>query len=300
MARATSVMGSGTNEKLVSVQHLDGGRTALIRLGEGQPLHKLLPDLDEAVEQCLAQGEVQIIMDMRNIEFPTTSFIAFLISATARARRHQGDLKLIHLAASARNNLVTFSPLTYLSVERDEGDALDEFRDERIEPEEPPAEVSEDIAEFPEIERLSRRLEVPEERGYHFRTQSVPANLYEICDFVTEHARRAGMNEREIGKTKIAVYEACLNVIEHAYHSNPNEWIDLWVDYDEVRFTIVIKDTGTGFELRERKEYDVHEAMDHRRTGGFGLYIIQRSMDYLDYTPDPVRGNRLTMIKNLR
>jgi anti-sigma regulatory factor (Ser/Thr protein kinase) len=27
------------------------------------------------------------------------------------------------------------------------------------------------------------------------------------------------MSEKEIGKIKIAVYEACLNVIEHAYHS---------------------------------------------------------------------------------
>jgi anti-sigma regulatory factor (Ser/Thr protein kinase)/anti-anti-sigma regulatory factor len=294
-------MNKEINQQLVSVEHPDGShRTALIRLREGLSLHKILPDLEATVDECMARGNVQLILDLKNVQYPTTSFIAFLISATARARRQNGDLKLINVAASARNNLVTFSPLTYLSVEKDEAGALDQFDDGTVS-EEAPAVIADDIAEFPEIERLTAALEsIPEEQGYHFRAQSAPANLYSICDFVTEHARRAGMQEREIGKTKIAVYEACLNVIEHAYHSNPNEWIDVWVDYDDVRFTIVIKDTGTGFDLRERKDYDVEEAMDHRRTGGFGLYIIQRSMDHLEYTTDPVQGNRLTMVKNLR
>jgi len=223
-----------------------------------------------------------------------------LIAATARARRQNGDLKLIHVATSARNNLVTFSPLTYLTVENDEEKVRDLLGEPAAHDDEP-EEVVEDIAEFPEVAQLAATVESgPAIRGHHFRARSIPANLYRICDFVTDHARRAGMIEREVGKTKIAVYEACLNVIEHAYHSNPNEWIDLWVDYDDARFTIVIRDTGTGFELPDGREYDVHEAMDHRRTGGFGLFIIQRSMDHLEYSADPVQGNRLTMVKNLR
>jgi anti-sigma regulatory factor (Ser/Thr protein kinase) len=38
-------------------------------------------------------------------------------------------------------------------------------------------------------------------------------------------------------------------------------------------------------------------AMDHRQTGGFGLYIIRRSMNEIDYQADRVKGNRLTLTK---
>jgi anti-sigma regulatory factor (Ser/Thr protein kinase) len=45
--------------------------------------------------------------------------------------------------------------------------------------------------------------------------------------------------------------------------------------------------------------YDVHEVMDKRRSGGFGLHIIRRSMDSVEYHPDALEGNRLVMVKKL-
>ena len=46
--------------------------------------------------------------------------------------------------------------------------------------------------------------------------------------------------------------------------------------------------------------YDVQEVMDKRRSGGFGLHIIRRSMDNVEYHPDLVNGNRLIMVKHLK
>ncbi len=134
----------------------------------------------------------------------------------------------------------------------------------------------------------------------HLRVKSVTSNLYAICDFVTNYAERAGFDTKEVGKTKIAVYEACLNVIEHAYHSNPDKWIDVWIEYNTEMFKIIIQDYGIGFDGFSEEKYDVVSAMDERQTGGFGLYIIRRSMDQLDYRPDPRKGNRLTMIKFIK
>lgn len=134
---------------------------------------------------------------------------------------------------------------------------------------------------------------------YHLRTESLTSNLYKICDFVVKHAETAGLKNNEVAKIKIAVYEACLNVIEHAYHSKPDNWIDIHVEYNNKWFKIVIQDYGLSFDKPQPKEYDVEQAVSKRQTGGFGLHIIQRSMDIVDYVADPIQGNKLTLMKKL-
>lgn len=168
-------------------------------------------------------------------------------------------------------------------------------------PEESPALV--DIVDPPVVKEIARKIEEPAPpiaaQEFQIRVESRASNLYQLCDFVTEHATFAGINEKEIGKIKIAVYEACLNVIEHAYHSRPDEWIDLGVCYTPDEFTIIIEDHGLCFEMKPPADYDVHEVMNKRRSGGFGLHIIRRSMDSVEYRPDAVNGNRLIMVKKL-
>jgi serine/threonine-protein kinase RsbW len=160
-----------------------------------------------------------------------------------------------------------------------------------------------DIAEPPLVEEIARKIETSvsaeDEKRFELRVESQAANLYRLCDFVTAHAFAAGVSEKDIAKMKIAVYEACLNVIEHAYHSRADEWIDLHVRYSPAQFMIVIQDYGLGFEMKPPKDYDVQEVIDERRSGGFGLHIIRRAMDSVEYLADTINGNRLIMIKNL-
>jgi anti-sigma regulatory factor (Ser/Thr protein kinase) len=265
-----------------------------------------------AFERLLAEGRRNFIFDLQNIPYPPTSFIAFLVAATLRARNARGDVKLVNVADSARNNLVTFSPLTYLSLEEKESEAEQHLlMDTDGKDEEAGAfyeandheRAGEPLFEPTEISRFGNigiREEAGDVQSHHLRVESIASNLYRLCDFVTDHARLAGMEEKDVGKIKIAVYEACLNVIEHAYHSNPNYWIELTVNYTPDQFAIVIQDRGIPFEMPKFEVYDVEEAMQKRRTGGFGLHIIRRATDEVDYKSDPVNGNRLTMIKKLR
>jgi len=160
-----------------------------------------------------------------------------------------------------------------------------------------------EIAEPPLVEALVQEIEAPaaaeDEKKFSLRVESQATNLYRLCDFVTAHAFAAGVSEKDIAKMKIAVYEACLNVIEHAYHSRADEWIDIHVRYSPAHFMIVIQDYGLGFEMKPSKDYDVQEVMAERRSGGFGLHIIRRAMDSVEYIPDAINGNRLVMIKQL-
>jgi serine/threonine-protein kinase RsbW len=262
-------------------------------------------------DRLLMEGRRNFVFDLQNVPLPSNSFIAFLVSSSLRARNMRGDVKLVNVSNSAKNNLLTFSSLTYLSLAESEEEAehsllmsLDESDADppgkAVARQETPKGRPSDEGDLYARGNIAIREETPDTSLLHLRVESVASNLYRLCDFVTAHARQAGMDEREVGKIKIAVYEACINVIEHAYHSNPNYWIELSVKYDDELFTIIIEDKGVPFEMPKFKEYSVEEAMQNRRTGGFGLHIIRRATDEVEYKSDPATGNRLTMVKRLR
>lgn len=334
---------------------------------------------EDFANKHLAKGYSHFHLDLRHLPFPSTRFIAVLIALTVRARRRHGEVTLSHVTDTARNNFVTFSALSYLTLEPTAESAQIQVPDAPHAPTPAPSQkrttaagakgasahkplpsvapaspsafhphvvdlpaatfgvdgndglspvptasphptgtnlplensilteevtALADIVDPPLVKEITEKIETPvapgDVKSFQIRVESRASNLYQLCDFVTVHAAQAGINEKEIGKIKIAVYEACLNVIEHAYHSRPDEWIEIEVGYSPDKFTIFIVDHGLSFEMKPPTAYDVQEVMDKRRSGGFGLHIIRRSMDNVEYHPDLVNGNRLIMVKHLK
>ena len=87
----------------------------LISFSDGASPRSLIADLADFFSAELAKGLKKWVLDFSNIPFPSTSLIAFVISATFRARSRGGDLKIIHAKDSTRNNFVTFSQISYLT-----------------------------------------------------------------------------------------------------------------------------------------------------------------------------------------
>lgn len=288
-----------------------------IRFESNAPMPELVARLSTYLEMTLSQDKAHYVIDMENVRFPSVKLIALLVTAAQRARLRNGELKLEKISDTAKAKLKAFTAWDYL-VDPPDTSALpvaiaaaipdaaheQESADPLAEIAEPPSLLGLDNDLYPAsgIEFLGdlSALDLSEAQSFTIRVESSVSKLYQLCDFVIEHAKLAGMNVREIGKIRIAVYEACLNVIEHAYHSNPENWINLTVYYNSERFIIVIQDTGLSFQLKTQADYDVQDAVAKRRTGGFGMHIIRRSVDHLEYHPDRVKGNRLIMLKNLR
>ncbi|MDZ7263124.1 MAG: ATP-binding protein [candidate division KSB1 bacterium] len=285
-----------------------------ITLDRGAELPARLDELEKMLRKCFNQNQYQLILNMEHIKLPPARFIVILIEATSQARRMGGDLKLINLSPSVRNNLVTFSPRTYLSITSTEAEARSEFG-ETFDPmveldnggtsstaaatsvtnpqasSDPPSGI---MASGKSLDPSLLAL-----ANDRIRINSKVENLYQICDFVLDRAQRAGFDIRERGKIKVTVYEACLNVIEHAYFSNPDNLIHVAVGYDDERLVIIIQDWGASFQFDPTRPYDVEKAVQDRRTGGFGLHIIRRSVDEIHYLSDAQQGNRLILVKKI-
>jgi serine/threonine-protein kinase RsbW len=116
--------------------------------------------------------------------------------------------------------------------------------------------------------------------------------------FVDEGCRQAGIDADMCFALKLAVDEACSNIIIHGYAGmNPGSIIVEFAPEPE-RAVVRITDFGHPFEPSEVPAPDVHAALEDRPLGGFGLYFIYSTMDDVAYAADEL-GNCLTLTKRL-
>jgi anti-sigma regulatory factor (Ser/Thr protein kinase) len=109
----------------------------------------------------------------------------------------------------------------------------------------------------------------------------------------------SGIDDETVYDLKLAVDEACTNVITHGYAGmNPGSII-LSVEVEPEQVVVEIIDFGTSFEPSEAPMPDIQAALEDRPLGGFGLFFIYQTMDGVDYriTED---GNRLILTKKIQ
>ncbi len=294
--------------------------------------------LEQIVTNLTRVKNVNLVIDMRHLTFPTSSFIAYLIEITSYLRRQGGNVLLTNLSETARMNFMTFSPLSFLKS-IDSGERIeDHIGDHEGNGETPslheedrnPAGNGEDTGEKKNeysvddlvnldindgssptkenanpfsfdiddlVDENPAQIKAPQSE--RIVVHSREDQLYKLTDFVEAMAHRAGFDETEISRIKISVYEAAHNIIEHAYEFDPTKHIQMLVKFDSNEFVITFLDRGKGFDYDPNKDYDAIEAAEEKRTGGFGLHIIKRSMDDVKYEANPRWGNRLMLIKKI-
>ena len=124
-------------------------------------------------------------------------------------------------------------------------------------------------------------------------------SLSDFRKFIKEHcANLPGVNDEILYDVQLAVDEACTNIITHGYqHLNPGSII-LDLEIDPNKLTISLTDFGHSFEPSNAPIPDIHAPLEERKLGGYGLFLIQQTMDEMEYqvTED---GNKMILTKNL-
>jgi serine/threonine-protein kinase RsbW len=129
---------------------------------------------------------------------------------------------------------------------------------------------------------------------------SVPSdtvNLAMIRDFVEVSVRRSTIEEADMEKLKLAVDEACANVIEHAYDNDNTHEITVHVWFDDARIEVDVIDSGSPFDPHSHKSLMLEDLVG--RTGGMGIRIMKMATDELVADTDEHGHNRLRLIKRL-
>jgi serine/threonine-protein kinase RsbW len=137
------------------------------------------------------------------------------------------------------------------------------------------------------------------ERTFQLNVPSSTENLSMIRDFVGSIGVRAGMGPADLTKLELAVDEACANVIEHAYSSEPTHAVTVKATVDDDTVQIDIVDTGRGFDPTKVEQVELEKLIKSRKSGGLGMRLIQSLMDEVQYQIIPGQKNELRMIKHL-
>ena len=103
----------------------------------------------------------------------------------------------------------------------------------------------------------------------------------------------AGMSEKEADEVKLAVDEACANVMKHAYRGKTDKKIVVRFRISEDRFVVIIEDSGIKASPKDIKGRD----LDDIRPGGLGIHLIKRAFDTMSFDGRKKRGNRLRLVR---
>jgi serine/threonine-protein kinase RsbW len=108
------------------------------------------------------------------------------------------------------------------------------------------------------------------------------AQIYEITEPLTEDM-------------KLAVDEACANVIKHAYRGDRTKKIVLKYKITKKSFNVIIEDSG----IKAQTDLIKGRSLDDIRPGGLGIHFIKRVFDVFQFDETKKKGNRLILIKSM-
>ena len=123
-----------------------------------------------------------------------------------------------------------------------------------------------------------------------------PKRLKMVRERVHEAAKQRSMTAKLVSDLVIAVNEACMNIMEHAYKGDCSGEIVLEINDNGDAIEVVLTDFAAPVDLEQ-----IHpRALDDLRPGGLGTFFIREIMDECAYAHlHGDSGNVLRMVKRI-
>ena len=117
----------------------------------------------------------------------------------------------------------------------------------------------------------------------------VGAVVQELCQLLPT------MPATGVYNVQLAVDEAVVNVISHAYGDDPDGRVQMVLETWPDRLVIQIRDWGESFDPASIPEPTLGRLGER----GYGMYLIRRLVDQVIYEQGAAEGNCVTLIKML-
>jgi len=127
----------------------------------------------------------------------------------------------------------------------------------------------------------------------------VPARYDSIRTLASLMGRVAGsarLGEQETFACRLALDEACVNIIEHAYANRSSGEIEVMIQTGPGICTICLTDFGEPYDPQQVAQPRFGGSLEDASPGGLGLYLMRTMMDDVQYVVSPY-GNSLIMVK---
>jgi anti-sigma regulatory factor (Ser/Thr protein kinase) len=129
-------------------------------------------------------------------------------------------------------------------------------------------------------------------------------NLRELMDALQNICSQAELNDELAADFRVAVEEACTNIIHYAYAGQMPGSIELDVSRSDdggvPAVICILRDHGQQFNPLEQPLPDVSLPAEERGIGGLGILLIRQMSDRAVWTYDAKLGNCLTLFKHIK
>lgn len=110
---------------------------------------------------------------------------------------------------------------------------------------------------------------------------------------VSSAANCAGFSMEAIEDIKVAVSEACTNVVQHG--STEENCYEVECRIEEDKLIILVTDLCGGYDIEKYQK----PCMDEPKESGLGIFIIKALMDEVDIVSRLGEGTKIQMVKYL-
>lgn len=151
------------------------------------------------------------------------------------------------------------------------------------------------------LKKSDKEQEAINQYKFNLRIPSNINYLNYVRLFLTGLLREEKITEEITNDIELAVDEALSNIVEHAYNFEKHHTIDLsFYIVPGSCFVITLKDKGNSLDtiLHRLKSGVMDDAIPIHQERGRGFYIINKTMDKIDYQTVANFGNELTMVKH--
>jgi sigma-B regulation protein RsbU (phosphoserine phosphatase) len=155
-------------------------------------------------------------------------------------------------------------------------------------------------SQYDDITMIALRRNQPQEAETHeFERPALLEHLPALRGFIEQAANNMRLPDEACFAFKLAVDEACANVIQHGYAGTESGPIRLRLERTPAGARLTISDWGQPFAPGQAAVPDVKAGWEERPIGGLGLYFIEELMDAVRYNSHPHEGNRLILEKSI-
>ena len=138
------------------------------------------------------------------------------------------------------------------------------------------------------------------ERLGELRISAEIENVRTVSFFLHGIAQRLQLTEKSLFDVELAIEEAVVNIIQHAYQADLIGDIVIQVACTDSHLQVILTDWGDAFKLDEPSPYNLSDPIDKRATGGMGLHLISKLMNSVERTSSPLgEPNTLILTKQI-
>jgi len=137
---------------------------------------------------------------------------------------------------------------------------------------------------------------MPESPVLALRFPSDPKKLRMVREKVQEITEEMGCSKKLISDLVIAINEACMNIMQHAYKGDKSGEILMEIQKESGDLQVVLTDFADPVDPKKIRPRDLEDV----KPGGLGTFFIQEIMDDCTYgNLDNSAGNYLKMRKKI-